>query len=72
MAQDVWENPQKPAYMGSTPICPICGSEISGPFGAIMANNRSVKKWGCSRCPYVMRIEGGFKTVHDANPVTFG
>lgn len=66
---NAWDNPQRPVMMGTTPICPICGSEIVGPFSATLANNQIAKKWGCSRCPYTMRLETGYKNAFEANPV---
>ena len=71
--QGTWENPQRPLDMGGVLGCPVCGGEISGPFAAVTANNKTVQKWGCSRCAYVAKIQGGnFKNAFEANPVTFG
>ena len=76
MAQqgNVWENNSPPPIqMGGVVLCPICNSEIAGPFSATLSNNKIVKKWGCTKCNYVWKIEGGsFKNAFEANPVTFG
>lgn len=70
---NTWTNDQAPAQMGGMLMCPVCASEITGPFSATLANNKVVRKWGCSRCAYVWKIEdGGFKSAFAANPVTFG
>lgn len=74
MAQqgNVWVNDTKPIDMGGLLVCPMCGSEVAGPYAAVMGNNKTVRKWGCTRCNYTARIEGGnFKNAFDANPVTF-
>lgn len=73
MAGSVWENPQRPVAMGGVLMCPLCGSEVSGPFSATTSSNKIVRKWGCSRCQYVAKLEdGAFRSAFDANPVTFG
>jgi predicted RNA-binding Zn-ribbon protein involved in translation (DUF1610 family) len=68
-----WENTQKPNNLGGMLVCPNCGQEVIGPFSATTAQNKIVKKWGCSSCSYVWKLEGGnFRSAFDANPVTFG
>jgi len=72
--QDTWtNNSPAPIQMGGVVLCPICNSEIAGPFAATLTNNKIVRKWGCTKCNYVWKIEGGnFKNSFDANPVSFG
>ncbi len=67
-----WENDMKPVNMGGALLCPLCQSEIIGPYSATLANNKIVQKTGCSRCAYVWKVAGGsFRTAFEANPVTF-
>lgn len=69
---NVWTNDMKPVNAGGTFMCPVCGGEIAGPFSAVMGNNKVVRKWGCTQCRYVYRIESGaWRSAHEANPVEF-
>ena len=72
---NVTVNPVPPIDMGGVMHCPLCQAQITGPFAAVTAENKTVKKWGCTNqfCHYVWKIEGGnFKNVFEANPVAFG
>jgi|GEM_PF-5438555 len=70
---NVWTNDLLPVQAGGMVMCPQCGNPITGPFSATMPDNKIVRKWACTACRYIWKIEGGnFKNAFEANPVSFG